>query len=410
MTEDVHGRLTMALFVLGLMARLACVFVAGSNALAWSDDAKAYHDLAINLVGRHRFVTTVDPPHRLDAAYAQRPPLTPLTLAAVYFAFGPHLLAGQIVLVCIGALAVVGVAQLGRELFSPAVGLVAGVLAAVYPLLVFLAALPLTESLAVPLYVFLALALTRSHRTLSWSHTMMAGSLLGLAALNRPQIIGLFPLLIVLAFVPAGAGSGERLRHVGTMLALAVAVTLPWTIRNYVVLQRWVPVSFQAGVVLYQGNNPYTETALTGLRNRDRGWHLDPRWAEQLAGLSPGDADREALRLALAFIREHPSESLRYSAEKLGIFLSPYDHPADLISWYPILALSILGFLWTGRRWRELLSIYLLIAQTVVTAAVFTAMPRFRAPVTPFFLLMAAVALCRLWERAAGACRTTQKG
>jgi len=45
------------------------------------------------------------------------------------------------------------------------------------------------------------------------------------------------------------------------------------------------------------------------------------------------------------------------------------------------------------------LPIHLLILQTVLTAAIFTSMPRFRAPVEPFFLLMAAFALHQLWQR-----------
>ena len=80
-----HSRAPLVLFVAALIVRLGWVLLAGSDALTYSDDARADHDLAVNLVQRHQFVTTIDPPHRLDVPYAQRPPLTPFALVAAIF-------------------------------------------------------------------------------------------------------------------------------------------------------------------------------------------------------------------------------------------------------------------------------------------------------------------------------------
>src|SRR5207244_8430145 len=142
-----QSRAPLVLFVAALIVRLGWVLLAGSDALTYSDDARADHDLAVNLVQRHQFVTTIDPPHRLDVPYAQRPPLTPFALVAAYIVFGPQLLAGQLLLACLGALSVAGLWLLGKQLFLAQVGRRGGILPAVYRVLAFFAVITLTWNL-----------------------------------------------------------------------------------------------------------------------------------------------------------------------------------------------------------------------------------------------------------------------
>ncbi len=395
-----HGRrVPLVLFFVALIVRLGWVLLVGRHALAYSDDAKADHDLAVNLVERHQFVTAIDPPHRLDVPYATRPPLTPFALASVYLIFGPHLLAGQLFLACVGALSVVALYLLGTRIFSGQVGIVAAVLATLYPFFVFLSAVPLTENLAILLYTILALWLTKRDRADSARHAAVTGCLLGLAALNRPQILGFIPFLALLALVETAQRWAQRLRWLGVTLACSAAVAAPWVIRNHSALGGWFPISLQGGSALYQGNNSYTQTALSRLEAGARGWYNDPRYGTAFAGLTPIEGERKQLHLAVGFISEHLAEALRYSAQKVKIFFSAYHDPVARASWYSVLGLSLLGCLWAAKRWRQLLPIHLLILQTVLTAAIFTSMPRFRAPVEPFFLLMAAFALHQLWQR-----------
>ncbi len=399
MRIDPRQRWALTLFAVALMVRIAWVLSRTGEGLTLSDDAKAYHDLAVNLVERHQFVTVIDPPHRIDIPYATRPPLTPFVLATAYSVFGPHVLVGQMLLAAVGAFAVVAVYLLGKNLFSSGVGILAGMLATFYPFFVFLAALPLTENLALLLYTILALWLTKKDGTYTTKHAALTGCLLGLAALNRPQVLGFAPFLFLLALIEREKSWTRRTSWLGVTLACWAAVVTPWVIRDHFAVGGWPPITLQGGSVLYEGNNPYTQTALSKLEAGARGWYDDPRYGAELEGLSPLDADRMAFRLAIAFVGEHPAESLGYSVQKVKLFLSPYHHSAAQASWYPVLGLSLLGFFWSVNRWRRLLPVYLLICQTVLTAAVYTSMPRFRAPVEPFFLLMAAFALHHLWER-----------
>jgi hypothetical protein len=265
---------------------------------------------------------------------------------------------------------------------------------------VFLAALPLTENLAVLLYLSIALAMLTIAATPTATWGLVLGALLGVATLNRPQILALLPLVPLWAWLSLRAVPPRR-RAVFASLVLGtwVVVITPWTLRNHQLFGRWIPVSLQSGMALYEGNNPFTGTALDQLEAGARGWYDDPRWSEPLAGLAPADADRRARTLAVAYMMDHPAQVLSYSWRKLMIFWRAYNHPLHAVSWYPVLLLSLIGLAWTLNRWRELLSVHLLIWSTMLTAMAFTSMPRFRAPVEPFLLMFAAAAIVRLWQR-----------
>lgn len=388
-----------AILAVAAVARVGWVLAAGPAALDASDDAKAYHDLAVNLVERHQFVTTIDPPHRLDEPYAQRPPLTPLVLALPYAILGPNVRWGQLVMAVLGVLTVAALFALTRRVFSRPVAIIAALLAAGSPFLVFLAAVPLTENLAALLYLLIAIALLNLASAASTGWALAAGALLGAAALNRPQILVLAPLIPCWAWVSLRTLAGRRrMALAGLILGSWMLVITPWTLRNLQLFGRLIPVSLQGGIALYEGNNPFTGTALDKLENGARGWYDDPRWGKELSGLPPAEADRRALRLAVSYAGEHPGEVAGYAWRKLRIFWSAYDHPVHALSWYPVLVLSVIGLAWTRRQWRELLPVHLLMVTTMLTAMAFTSMPRFRALVEPFLLMFASFALVRLFE------------
>jgi hypothetical protein len=277
------------------------------------------------------------------------------------------------------------------------VGTITASIAAGYPFFVFLSAVPLTENVAILLYTLLAVVLIKSRESLRFRDAALTGLVLGLASLNRPQALGLIALLPLLV-LDIERPWKARLRWLCLTIAIALLVLTPWAIRNRIVVGGWFPVSLQAGGVLYEGNNPFTQTAIDKLDAGARGWYNDPRYGEGLSGLGPLEADRAAFGLATDFMWSHPATTLGYSLQKARIFFSPYAHPIAKLSWYPVFVLSLFGFFSTRREWRRLLPIYVIIIQTILTAAIFTSMPRFRAPVEPFFLLMAAVAGHTLWR------------
>jgi hypothetical protein len=69
--------------------------------------------------------------------------------------------------------------------------------------------------------------------------------------------------------------------------------------------------------------------------------------------------------------------------------------------------LAAIGFAVTWRRWRELLFIYLMIVLTIAQNIVYYGIPRFRAPIEPMLILLAAGAIWWLTHKEKGTLRWT---
>ncbi len=82
-----------------------------------------------------------------------------------------------------------------------------------------------------------------------------AGAATGFAALCQPSLILLPTAIVVYEVLRASALRRWAIRFVLLLFAMT-AVISPWTIRNFVALGAYVPISTNGGTSLYLGNNP----------------------------------------------------------------------------------------------------------------------------------------------------------
>jgi hypothetical protein len=83
---------------------------------------------------------------------------------------------------------------------------------------------------------------------------LLPGALLGATAMVRPEYLGVAFLLAIVLFARAARGDWRRsLAQAAILLAGAVLVVAPWTIRNAIALDRAVPISTGGGQVLFAG-------------------------------------------------------------------------------------------------------------------------------------------------------------
>jgi len=98
------------------------------------------------------------------------------------------------------------------------------------------------------------LELAESRRLLDWS---LYGVLWGLALLTNPAVALLFPVLLAWAAYRTRDNERAAMRFVKPALAAALTLIccLPWTIRNYVQFHKFIPLRSNFAFELYIGNN-----------------------------------------------------------------------------------------------------------------------------------------------------------
>ena len=277
-----HGRRTLAILALILVVGGVLRFerVVNPNADP-GDDAFAYMALARALYeeqsyGGEEFNDSSD-----------WSPGAPLLYAGVYYATGgARDGAARMTQALLGLAGIFMVYLLGRRLAGPAAGLIAAGGVAIYPPFISSTGAVLSEP---PAFFFLPAAilayLWARDRGGHWPW-LVPGALLGVMSLVRPEYM--FAGIVLIALALAALWRERGLRPAGgataVLAAAFVLAILPWTIRNYVELERVVPISTGSGKALYVGtslpNDGEYFRVKASLVERFQGRVLDPESRE----------------------------------------------------------------------------------------------------------------------------------
>jgi 4-amino-4-deoxy-L-arabinose transferase-like glycosyltransferase len=138
----------------------------------------------------------------------------------------------------------------------------------------------------------------------------LVGLALGLVMLTRQ--IGaamLATVLIYVVLIRFESPWRRRVKAAAVILAVSVAVILPWMVRNAFAVDAFT-LNTNGGINMFIGFN----------REANGGYKLQPNQEEWLPQhpASEGDADRATAGLAKQFIREHPRDALRLLPRKFA--------------------------------------------------------------------------------------------
>jgi len=391
-----------ALFLLALAVR--CVAVTLYPAVP-ANDAADYHRLAADLSRGLGYVNVEGGPT------AWRPPGYPAFLAGVYSVFGMSVTAATLVQAALGGLTVVLLAVFGALVVGRREGLAAGLLAAVYPGLFWVPRVLMSENLSLPLTLGVLCAAAMLLRTgrLRWAGA--CGLLLGVSALVRGANLQLVPLLLagMAFFAWRRRQDWRRLAAASALVCALVALTLlPWTLRNYGVFQRFVPVATQGGMTLYSSYWPPVKDGkrIWGNLQTDE----DPEWVAAKRLGDEAAASQYLEGLTFKRLRANPSYFFALIPPKMLSLAVPLDwelfpHAAGASrSLNPVYALTclvaVVGLLMLRRRraphaWL----LWVLPVSVLVQTVTFYGSPRFRLPAETSAILWASVALILAWER-----------
>ena len=249
-------------------------------------DAAVYHDAAARFGGGE--------PLSEDAFW--QPPLFPLLLGFLYRLAGERILVAKCALAGLAVLSCLLLLWIGSRVFSRRVGVIGGLMLAVYGPFLFFS----TQLLPTGLAVFLCLlALAQWLRCLEqprWHGWLLLGLTIGAAAITVPNAAVLLVVVLALGPLftgrringlteepvpPGGAGHGRALgaiyrlrlpkanprglkpaaRCAITILGMAIPIGSV-TARNYLVAHEWVVISTNGGINFYIGNNPRSDDTI----------------------------------------------------------------------------------------------------------------------------------------------------
>jgi 4-amino-4-deoxy-L-arabinose transferase-like glycosyltransferase len=433
LTRHIPG-IAIALVALALVLRLA--FVAVTPGYVPQHDDHGYDRLACALVVGEGY-TRIGPPTPREGCGRSpqpgnptgfRPPGYPVFLAGVYAVAEPlgvqRWTVARIVQAVVGTIAVALLGVVAWQLWGRRVASIALALGAVFPPAIVLGGSLLNETLlgALTLGAIAAvLADRRAGGSRRW--LALAGVLCGLAVITRSNAPA---LLLPLAIAVALTGERRLRARIGRAAALAgiaLLVVAPWTLRNAMALDAFVPISTQNGAALAGTYND---------RSRE-----DPRWpgawrpparlrvfAPQLERVYGDEAAEQRVLVdgSLDYMADHPGYVLELGVRNVwrlsglegrawwhfsGRTLSLPGWTADLsgAAFLPFLVLAVAGaFTREARRaprWLWLMPLLMLLSVVFVVGEM-----RFRAPIDPFVLLLAALAIARLAPRRSGDAHT----
>jgi 4-amino-4-deoxy-L-arabinose transferase-like glycosyltransferase len=214
-------------------------------------DAAAYAAIAANLEAGEGFTVGAD----ATQPSSNYSPGLPLFVAATYKATGGvHERFARLLLAAIGTLAVLFAYLIGRRLSGVPAGLIGAAAIAIYPALIEYQGMLMSEPLAATLLSGAVLAIFwAADREARWGW-LLPGALLGALALVRPEYLAIAFLLALVVLARSAKAEWRRgLVQAAILLAGVMILVAPWTLRNAVALDRFVPISTGGGQVLFAG-------------------------------------------------------------------------------------------------------------------------------------------------------------
>lgn len=294
----------------------------------------------------------------------------------------------------------------------------AGLAAAAHPILVNSASQPYNENLFYFLYTAAILVFVIWIQTPASKWALLCGALAGMCILTRENGSLLLAAMAGAVFISA-RHRAKMWGGCALVFLAALVVVAPWTIRNYVQLGVFLPVSSITGTDLKEGNTPciaseslftpyWAEGPCPAVEEQVR---AEVESAQSIAHIPAAVLhDRASWRVAAQFIGAHPGKYAKLSFRRFWATLFPYDprghqHFGErvVLSLYWILIFP--AGLWEMIRYfrrseteKALLVVLILLNLMAITAVLYWSDLRFRVGIDLLLGVFAAWAYAKLFQ------------
>lgn len=379
-------------------------------------------DIAVSLAAGHGFSS----PFRVATGpTAWMTPVYPLLLAGIFRAFGVYKFASWMAAVALNiffsTLVCVPIFFAGKRIAGRGLGAGAAWLWAVFPNAILLSFQSMWDgclsALLAATILWATLELTQRRRAFAWCGY---GLLWGLALMTNATLGSMLPFLSGWLAYRARRQGRCWLAKPALALGIAVLSCVPWTIRNYAVFHTFVPLRSVLGLQLWMGNNSRAQAVWLGTLHPI----FNPEERAKYIKLGEIAYMRAKQREAVRYMLTHPRrETYLLGRRFLAIWAGGTPFPVrDFFQNHSLWFRGVLLFNLLAAI-GALAGIILLFrrgSEYAFPAAVFPvvfpwayyltlALPRYRLPIDPVVLLLAAAAAGAGFGRSGGPGQRTER-
>lgn len=339
----------------------------------------------------------------------------PFVLSRIYYFTGSSIIAAKIIQAILGSVTSVLVYVLAKKLFDRKIGVIAGLIYALYGPAVFFETQLLAAGWACFWAVTLILLLLKAQQSHKLSLHLVTGLCAGAAVLTRATFIPFIAAVCIwlifrwhkVKLEPKTIVANTALLILGIAAALTSVSTL-----NYIENQRLTPLPEAGPLNLYIGNNPNSN--LTRAIRPAHQWKLLIALPKKHGAQNNKQAEEYFIQQVKNYARTQPKDFLKNLAAKTGEFFTSREIPRNIDIYtetkdssllsalvfeigrfgFPLgvlFPLSLIGF-WLQRR--KLISpvVLFLLLYPLAIILVFPA-ARYRLPIVPVLAPLAAAGL-----------------
>jgi len=261
-----------------------------------------YHEIAENfLLGKglmYSFLNNIP-------VYAFAEPFYSILSASIYFLTNHNYAIFGIVNMLASSGITIAVYYLGKQLADERVGLLAALLTALHPGLIYFATQfhPLTfNALFVTLII---LALGRLYQTPKVKNAIASGILIGLAFLDRSLCLIFIPIAAGL-LVFSNTSARIKLKLCIIVILISLVPVTAWSIRNYILFHKVVVGRSSAGYLFWIGNNPRTTSSAMYDKNTPMIYTLDKETLKKFNTMNELEIDAYLMNKGMSFVKSRP--------------------------------------------------------------------------------------------------------
>jgi 4-amino-4-deoxy-L-arabinose transferase-like glycosyltransferase len=240
------------------------------------------------------------------------------------------------------------------------------------------------------------------------------GAVLGFAALTNPLFLGVIPPQLAWLVLVWRKHGRVDFRPIGVSLLVLFLCVFPWTVRNWAVFGRLVPIKSNLGHELLLGNHPGATGLLpgeiSGIERSVRGFTqpipgitMTQGELDGLNALNEAQQNHEYLAMATDYMIAHPIRFLGLTIHRFVRFWSFHKSPKNLgelasYSEYVVfLLLAIVGWIQARRRGINAgLAAFSVLCFPIGYYITIVGLYRYRYPVEPILILFAALVIERM--------------